>query len=118
MPRTDRFLDVRRDPHSGELLARGGDVEAHSDLQRTGFVAVVRLHETYHRAPVGLAQDDESRLGTNAVARLRAAGYHIDCDTAFDTDARPAAYPPLGSLVAHLAERTARPPPRTWRPMR
>ncbi|MEE1765283.1 hypothetical protein [Streptomyces sp. SP18BB07] len=105
MPRTDRFLDVRLDSHSGELLARGGDVEAHSVLQRAGFVAVVRLHETYHRAPVGLAQDDERRLGTDAVARLRAAGYHVDCDTAFDTAARPAAYPSLGSLVAHLAER-------------
>ncbi|GAA3501069.1 hypothetical protein GCM10019016_081760 [Streptomyces prasinosporus] len=52
MPRTTgRFLDIRRDPHSGELLARGGDAEAHSLLQRAGFVAVVRLHESYHRAP-------------------------------------------------------------------
>ena len=55
MPRTDRFLDIRRDPHSAELLARGGDSEAHSVLQRAGFIAVVRVHETYHRAPAGLA---------------------------------------------------------------
>ncbi|MEU4486678.1 hypothetical protein AB0H94_17625 [Streptomyces purpurascens] len=104
MPRTDRFLDIRRDPHSDELLARGGDSEAHSILQRTGFIAVVRLHETYHRAPTGLTQHDESRLATDAVAHLRAAGYHVDCDEPFDTDAHPARYLPLGSSVAHLAE--------------
>ncbi|MEU2781834.1 hypothetical protein [Streptomyces sp. NPDC007110] len=105
MPRTDRFLDIRRDPHSDELLARGGDSEAHSILQRAGFVAVVRVHETYHRAAAGLAEDDESRLATDAVARLRAAGYHVDCDADFDTDSRPASYLPLGSSVAHVAER-------------
>ncbi|MFE6548293.1 hypothetical protein ACFVHS_07815 [Streptomyces sp. NPDC057746] len=105
MPRTDRFLDIRRDPHSDELLARGGDSEAHSILQRAGFIAVVRVHETYHRAPTGLTEDDESRLATDAVARLRDAGYHVDCGEDFDTDARPASYLPLGSSVAHLAER-------------
>ncbi|MDX3832840.1 hypothetical protein [Streptomyces europaeiscabiei] len=105
MPRTDRFLDIRRDPHSDELLARGGDSEAHSVLQRAGFIAVVRVHETYHRAPTGLTKDDESDLATDAVARLRAAGYHVDCAPDFDTDARPSSYLPLGSSVAHLAER-------------
>ncbi|MFE6164490.1 hypothetical protein ACFQ7F_36880 [Streptomyces sp. NPDC056486] len=105
MPLADRFLDIRRDPHSDEVLARGGDSEAHSVLQRAGFIAVVRVHETYHRAPTGLAQDDESHLAANAVARLRAAGYHVDCDKDFDTDARPVSYLPLGSSVAHLAER-------------
>ncbi|MEU9189239.1 hypothetical protein AB0D14_32785 [Streptomyces sp. NPDC048484] len=105
MPRTDRFLDIRRDPHSDELLARGGDSEAHSVLQRAGFIDVVRLHEVYHRAPAGLTQDDEDRLATDAVTRLRAAGYHVDCDADFDTAARPARYLPLGSSVTHLAER-------------
>ncbi|MET9832799.1 hypothetical protein ABZ078_26645 [Streptomyces sp. NPDC006385] len=105
MPRTDRFLDIRRDPDSDELLARGGDSEAHSVLQRAGFIAVVRVHETYHRAPTGLTQDNENRLAADAVARLRAIGYHVDCDKDFDTDARPASYLPLGSSVAHLAER-------------
>ncbi|MDX3308029.1 hypothetical protein P1S61_02690 [Streptomyces sp. ME08-AFT2] len=105
MPLADRFLDIRRDPHSDELLARGGDSEAHSVLQRAGFIAVVRVHETYHRAPTCLIKDDESDLATDAVARLRAAGYHVDCDTDFDTDCRPASYLPLGSSVAHLAER-------------
>ncbi|GAA2678133.1 hypothetical protein GCM10010400_46610 [Streptomyces aculeolatus] len=66
------------------------DPAAHSVLQRTGFVAVVRLHETYHCAPTGLTEDDEDRLGTETVARLRAAGYRVDCDEAFDTGARPA----------------------------
>ncbi|MFD3589774.1 hypothetical protein [Streptomyces sp. NPDC058683] len=105
MPRTDRFLDIRRDPHSDELLARGGDSEAHSILQRAGFIAVVRLHETYHRAPAALAKDDEARLATNAVARLRAAGYHVDCDPLFHSDSRPVRYPTLGASVSHLAER-------------
>ncbi|MGW3692341.1 hypothetical protein ACWD6U_00420 [Streptomyces sp. NPDC005149] len=41
-----RFLDIRRDPHSAEVLARGGDSEAHSVLQRAGFIAVVRVHDT------------------------------------------------------------------------
>ncbi|WP_249938357.1 hypothetical protein [Streptomyces mirabilis] len=39
------------------------------------------------------------------MARLRAAGYHVDCDADFDTDSRPASYLPLGASVAHLAER-------------
>jgi len=105
LPSADGFLTVHRDPHSAEVLARGGDGEAHSVLERAGFVPVVRLHETYHRAPTGLTQDDESRLAADAVARLRATGYHVDCDKDFDTDARPARYLPLGSSVAHLAER-------------
>ncbi|MGV9967679.1 hypothetical protein ACWDU3_27640 [Streptomyces olivaceus] len=74
-------------------------------LQRAGFVAVVCLHETYHRAPSGLDQEDETRLATGAVARLRALGYHVDCDKDLDTEARPASYPTLGSSVAHVAER-------------
>ncbi|MGQ4435332.1 MULTISPECIES: hypothetical protein [unclassified Streptomyces] len=105
MPLADRFLDIRRDPHSGELLARGGDFEAHSVLQRAKFIAVVRVHETYHRAPTGLAGTEEDRLAIDAVARLRAAGYHVDCDKDFDTAAQPVSYPPLSSSVAHLAER-------------
>ncbi|MFI0711336.1 hypothetical protein ACH4SK_11880 [Streptomyces inhibens] len=105
MPRADRFLNIRRDPHSEEVLARGGDPEAHSLLQRAGFVPVVRAHETYHRAPTDLAQHDEARLGTEGVARLRSAGYHVDCDKGFDTDDRPVHYLPLGASVAHLAER-------------
>ncbi|MET9564741.1 hypothetical protein [Streptomyces tauricus] len=105
MPRTSRYLAIRRDPHSNELLARGGDSEAYSILQRAGFIPVVRLHETYHRVPTGLADDDASSLATNAVARLRAVGYLVDCDAGFDTDARPASFLPLGASVAHLAER-------------
>ncbi|APY85549.1 hypothetical protein DCW30_25350 [Streptomyces alfalfae] len=106
MPRTTgRFLDIRRDPHSDEVLARGGDAEAHSILQRAGFIAVVRLHESYYRAPAGLTEVEESRLAIDAVGRLRAVGYHVDCDERFDTEARPARYPTLGASVSHLAER-------------
>ncbi|MCX2969464.1 MULTISPECIES: hypothetical protein [Streptomyces] len=104
MTLADRFLLIRRDPHSAEVLARGGDGEAHSVLERAGFVPVVRLHETYHRAPTGLDGPDEARLATEAVARLRAVGYHVDCDDDFDTEHRPVRYLPLGASVAHLAE--------------
>ncbi|BDH07218.1 hypothetical protein [Streptomyces seoulensis] len=105
MSLADRFLTIRRDPHSDEVLARGGDPEAHSVLQRAGFVSVVRVHETYHRAPTGLSDEEEQKLATDAVARLRSAGYHVDCDDDFDTDSLPASYPTLGSSVAHLGER-------------
>ncbi|MFJ3656515.1 hypothetical protein ACIQJX_00375 [Streptomyces griseoviridis] len=117
MPRSDRFLDIRRDPHSDELLARGGDSEAHSVLQRAGFIAVVRVHETYHRAPTGLTEDDESRLATDAVAHLRVAGYHVDCDEDINTGSRPANYLPLGSSSPISPSGSARPPPRKRRPM-
>ncbi|MER0483148.1 hypothetical protein ABR737_33255 [Streptomyces sp. Edi2] len=105
MPRADRFLSIRRDPFSDEVLARGGVPEAHSLLQRTGFVPVVRAHETYHRVPANLAEHDEARLATEAVGRLRSAGYHVDCDGDFDTDHRPVHHLPLGASVAHIAER-------------
>ncbi|MEU2131764.1 hypothetical protein [Streptomyces sp. NPDC018352] len=64
----------------------------------------MRVHETYHRAPTGLAQDKETSLATNAVARLRSAGYHVDCDENFDTDSRWPSYLPVGSSVARLAD--------------
>ncbi|MFD7017498.1 hypothetical protein [Streptomyces sp. NPDC059928] len=105
MALADRFLTLGRDVHSGEVLARGGDPEAHSILQRTGFVPVVRLHETYHRLPLGLDEAEEKRLATRAVARLRAVRYGVEADDAFDTEAREPHYLPLGSQVAHLAER-------------
>ena len=105
MPHADRFLGIRRDPHSGEVRAHGAGPEAHSLLQRCGFVPIVRLHETYHRAPTGLDEVVEVRLATDAVARLRAVGYHVDCDEAFDTDQRPPRHLSLGAQVAQLADR-------------
>ncbi|MFE6856627.1 hypothetical protein ACFVDH_38270 [Streptomyces sp. NPDC057674] len=42
MALSDRHIELRRDPDSGEVLAHGGDPEAHSVLQRTGFVHVLR----------------------------------------------------------------------------
>ncbi|MFF7899720.1 hypothetical protein ACIP4X_29840 [Streptomyces sp. NPDC088817] len=102
----DRFLAIRRDPHSDEVLARGSDPEAHGILQRAGFVPVVRLRETYHRAPTDLTVDEETHLATEAVARLRAVGYHVDCDEGFNTEWRPPRYLPLGAQVAQLAERS------------
>ncbi|MEU2874221.1 hypothetical protein ABZ769_34360 [Streptomyces olivoreticuli] len=105
MALADRILIVRRDVHSGEVLARGGDREAHSILQRTGFVPVVRLHEQYHRLPTGLDAAEEARLATRAVARLRAVRYHVECDEDFATDLREPHYLTLGAQVAHLAQR-------------
>lgn len=104
MALADRYLTLGRDVHSGEVLARGGDPEAHSILERTGFVPVVRHHETYHRLPVGLDKAEEERLATRAVARLRAVNYDVKADQAFDTELREPHYLPLGSQVAHLAE--------------
>ncbi|MFF5090364.1 hypothetical protein [Streptomyces niveus] len=101
----DRLLILRRDPHSGEVLARGGDPEAHSILQRTDWVPVVRLHEHYHRLPVGLDGAEEIRLATRTVARLRAVGYHVDCDDDFETELREPHHLPLGAQILHLAER-------------
>ncbi|MFF3088689.1 hypothetical protein ACFVRB_27120 [Streptomyces nojiriensis] len=100
-----RVLTIRRDPHSGEVLAHGGDPEAHSVLQRTGFVPVVRLHETYHRLPTGLDQAEESRLATRAVARLQAVGYDLGADPGFATERREPHYLTLGAQVANLATR-------------
>ncbi|MFI0743016.1 hypothetical protein ACH4PU_33835 [Streptomyces sp. NPDC021100] len=105
MALADRLLTLRRDVHSGEVLARGGDVEAHSILQRTMFVPVARLHEDYHRLPTGLDTSEEIRLATRAVARLRAVGYHVDCDPDFDTEHREPRYLTLGAQVAAIADR-------------
>ncbi|WP_329025762.1 hypothetical protein [Streptomyces sp. NBC_00690] len=70
----NRFLTLERDEGPGEVLARGGDPEAHGILERSGFVPVVRVHEVYHRLPIGLDPVGETRLATRAVARLRTAG--------------------------------------------
>ncbi|QPP05185.1 hypothetical protein G4Z16_00920 [Streptomyces bathyalis] len=102
---SDRHLDIRHDPHSGEVLARGGDIEAHSILQRSGFVPVVRLHEHYHRLPTGLEDDEAIRLTKQAVARLTAVGYDVDHDAAFVTGRRILHEPTLGDHVTGLARR-------------
>ncbi|MEU8954977.1 hypothetical protein AB0C93_11800 [Streptomyces sp. NPDC048518] len=107
MALANRYLTLQRDVHSGEVLARGGDPEAHSILQRTGFVPVVRVHEHYHRLPTGLDEAEEERLATRAVARLSAVRYHVACDEAFETELREAQYPP---------RRLRRPPGRTHPP--
>ncbi|MFI1890222.1 hypothetical protein [Streptomyces jumonjinensis] len=100
---TDRFLTLRRDPESNEVLARGGGPDAHSVLERSGFVPVVRVHELYHRLPTGLDAGEETRLATRAVARLRSAGIPMECDAAFDTDAREVTDLTLGAQVGNLA---------------
>ncbi|WP_435059136.1 hypothetical protein [Streptomyces sp. bgisy060] len=104
MALSDRHIDLRRDPHSDEVLAHGGDAEAHSILQRTGFIHVIRQHEQYHRAPAGLDQVAEDALATKAVAALRSVGYWVACDEPFDTDQRTSHYLPLGAQVAALAD--------------
>ncbi|MFK0121171.1 hypothetical protein [Streptomyces sp. NPDC090994] len=105
MPLSDRVLVIGSDPHSSEVIARGGDPEAHSLLQRCGFVPVVRLHESYHRAPAELSENEEVALAREAVGRLRAVGYSVDCGESSETDLRPPHYLPLGAQIAHLADR-------------
>ncbi|MEV5878070.1 hypothetical protein AB0L75_28355 [Streptomyces sp. NPDC052101] len=104
MALADRIVTLRRDVHSGEVLARGGDPEAHSILERSGFVPVRRLHETYHRLPTALDEAEEKRLAIRAMARLRAVSYHVATDDAFDTEMHEPHYLPLGAQVSHLAE--------------
>nr|WP_187144606.1 MULTISPECIES: hypothetical protein [Streptomyces] len=103
MPLADRFLSLRRDPHSDEVLARGGGPDAHGILERAGFVPVARVHELYHRLPTGLTPQEETRLATRAVARLRSAGIPMECDRAFDTDTREVSDLTLGAQVGNLA---------------
>ncbi|MFB7550848.1 hypothetical protein [Streptomyces sp. NPDC056154] len=105
MALADRILTLRHDVHSDEVLARGGDPEAHSLLERTGFVHVVRFRERYHRLPTGLEPAEEARLATRAVACLRSVGYHVECDEAFETSLTEPRYLPLGAQVAEIAHR-------------
>ncbi len=104
MALADRILDLRRDVHSGEVLARGGDPEAHSILQRAQFLPVERAHDRYHRLPAGLDEAEEVRLGQRAVARLEAVGYRITCDEEFATSLREPYYLPIGASVLYLAK--------------
>ncbi|MFJ4688872.1 hypothetical protein [Streptomyces sp. NPDC088789] len=83
---------MRRDPDSGEVLARGGGPDAHSVLERSGFVPVVRVYEMYHRLPTGPGTDTETMLAARAVARLGAAGVPPECDPVFYTGASEASY--------------------------
>lgn len=108
MALSDRHIELRRDPHSGEVLAHGGDPEAHSILQRAGFVHILRRHEQYHRLPTGLDQAAEETLATAAVSALRSVGYWVACDATFDTDQRTSHYLPLGAQVAALSDQLRR----------
>ncbi|MFD5765331.1 hypothetical protein ACFWIN_05860 [Streptomyces sp. NPDC127049] len=104
MALSDRHIELHRDPHSGEVLAHGGDEEAHSILQRAGFIHIRRQHEQYHRVPAGLDQAAEKALATTAVSALRSVGYWVACDEPFDTDRRTAHELPLGAQIAALAD--------------
>ncbi|MGW0312686.1 hypothetical protein [Streptomyces flavidovirens] len=72
---------------------------------------MVRVHETHHRAPTNLIEDDDTRLGIEAVARLRAVGYHVDCDEDFDTDRRPVHDLPLGAPRSPISPSASAKPP-------
>ncbi|GGU86998.1 hypothetical protein GCM10010211_61390 [Streptomyces albospinus] len=75
MPLADRFLTNRREWDSKEILARGGDPEVHSGVQRVDFVPVVRVHGIYRQAPTDLDANGETCLAAEAVAHLRIADY-------------------------------------------
>lgn len=91
MPLADRFLAVRRAPHSDVRSSPRA-----ATPERAGFVPIVQLHETCHRVPIDLTVDEETRLTTKAVARLRAVGYHVDCDKDFHTARCPASLSATG----------------------
>ncbi|MEU9000695.1 hypothetical protein AB0D15_01560, partial [Streptomyces sp. NPDC048551] len=88
MPLTSRIVHIGRDPHSDEVLARGGDAEAESLLERSGFIPVHRDHDRYHRLPRGLEQDEQVRRARRAVAVLKAVGYAPQHDPEFASDVR------------------------------
>lgn len=105
MPRDQRILTIGSDPDCGEILARNGDPQAHSILQRAGFVPVIRLHDSHHRLPLDLTEDEETQRASEAVARLCTAGYQVACDPEFVTSLTVPQHPVLGAQVADLAER-------------
>ncbi|MFG2232716.1 hypothetical protein ACGFNX_22365 [Streptomyces sp. NPDC048723] len=104
MPLTTRIVHIGRDPHSDEVLARGGDAEAESLLQRSGFIPVHRGHDRYHRLPRGLEQQEQVRRARRAVALLKAVGYAPQHDPDFASDVRAVHDLTLGAQVAGLAE--------------
>jgi hypothetical protein len=105
VPLADRYLRIKRHPHSGEVLARGGDTEAHSVLQRSGFINIRRPHDSYHRLPKGLTARGEARQAAAAVCLLTSLGYHVDHDPAFAPGPHAPYGVTLGNQVSHLAER-------------
>ncbi|WP_327255383.1 hypothetical protein [Streptomyces sp. NBC_01244] len=104
MPLTARIVHIGRDPHSDEVLARGGDAEAESLLERSGFIPVHRGHDRFHRLPRGLEQDEQVRRARRAVAVLKAVGYAPQHDPEFASDVRLVYDLSLGARVAGLAE--------------
>ncbi|MFJ6783594.1 hypothetical protein [Streptomyces yangpuensis] len=79
MPLTARIVPIGRDPHSDEVRARGGDAEAESILQRSGFFP--------------------------AVALLGAVGYAAQHDPDFAPDVHALHELTIGAQVADLAKR-------------
>ncbi|WP_412078782.1 hypothetical protein ACLF6K_35840 [Streptomyces xanthophaeus] len=98
-------MHISRDPHSDEIIARGGDEEAESILQRAGFIVVARAHDRYHRLPYGLDEDERLRLPRRAVALLKAAGYAVQHDPVFASHQMAFHDLMLGGQVANLAQR-------------
>ncbi|MFI7356095.1 hypothetical protein ACIBTP_19375 [Streptomyces avidinii] len=79
MTLTARIVHIGRDPHSDEVLARGGDAEAQSILQRSGFFPDIAL--------------------------LSAVGYAAQHDPDFASDVHALHDLTLGAQVADRAER-------------
>ncbi|SFC59652.1 hypothetical protein [Streptomyces aidingensis] len=103
-------LDIRidREPSTDQVTARGGDALASAVLQRAGgFIAVVRLNETWHRLPKGVTDPaEQADRASRSAAALTAIGYRVTLGASLGGDRPiiPTANPvPLGDRVGELA---------------
>ncbi|MFF9785107.1 hypothetical protein [Streptomyces nigrescens] len=101
-------VSIEREPHTDEVIARGGDARAAGILQRSGFVPVVRAHDSYHRLPFALATDEQVLHAARAAGLLTSHGYSLTTDPEFASSRQTFAYVTLGQQVAAVAERIDR----------
>ncbi|MFF4285677.1 hypothetical protein ACFY0R_10155 [Streptomyces sp. NPDC001633] len=101
-------VSIEREPHTDEVLARGGDARAAGILQRSAFVAVARAHDSYHRLPLALSKDEQVLHAARAAGLLTSHGYTVTTDPEFAPSRQTFAYVTLGQQVAAVAEQIDR----------
>ena len=105
MPDSALEITITRDPDTGGVVAYGGDLHAHSLLQRAaGFIPVTEGRDAQHRLPAGLHDlEQEREHAMTAVAALAPLGYQVVVDE--DLASRTlitAPRPPLGGVIHAL----------------